>query len=147
LIYYVYKHIDPRTSELLYIGHGCRGRAWIHGSKRSVLRSQDHLDHLEALTQDGFVATDWVEIVTTGLPKKEACKIEQGLIREHKPLYNKPNGKHLLKLTPDQVQKSRELREQGLYYQQIAEIVKVSTMTVYRALNGKTENIGEEYGH
>ena len=145
-IYYVYKHIDPTTKELLYIGHGCRGRAWIHGSRRSVLRSQDHLDHLECLTQDGFVATDWVFIEQQGLPKKEACKIEQQLIREQNPRYNKSSGKSLLKLTPEQVGNCRQLRKQGLFYNQIATQVQVSTMTVYRALNNQTKNIGENYG-
>ena len=140
-IYYVYKHTDPRTDELIYIGHGCRGRAWIHGSEKTVLRSTDHLAHLEAMTQEGFIATDWVEVVNSGLSKKDACKIEQELIRELQPTYNKPQGKHLLKLSKDQLDLCKELREQGLFYHQIAEEVGVSTMTVYRALNGQTKNI------
>lgn len=144
-IYYVYKHVDLRTGELLYIGHGCRGRAWIHGSKKNCLRSQEHLDHLESMTADGFIPSDWVEVLEQGLPKSEACKIENNLIRELKPKYNKPQGKHLLKVTPEMYDLCIALREEGLYYHQIAEEVGVSTMTVYRALNGKTKNIGEDY--
>lgn len=142
-IYYVYKHVDPRSGELIYIGHGCRGRAWIHGSRRSVLRSQTHLDHLESMTEDGFIATDWVKIVTSGITKTDACKLEQELIRELKPTYNKPQGLHLLKLSSEDLELCRELRSQGLFYNQIASEVGVSTMTVYRALNGQTKNIQE----
>ncbi len=145
-IYYIYKHEDPRTGELLYIGHGCRGRAWIHGSRRSVLRSQDHLNHLESMTLDGFVATDWVTVVAQGLDKKSACKLEQNLIRDLKPLYNLPSGKSLLKVTPEQFEACKKLRADGLFYHHIAQEVGLSTMTVYRALNNKTKNIGENYG-
>lgn len=144
-IYYVYKHIDPRTGELIYIGHGCRGRAWIHGSKRTCLRSQDHLDHLESMISDGLIPSDWVHIVIQGISKKYAATLEQELIRELSPTYNKPQGKHLLKLTPETYRLCQELRDEGLFYNQIADEVGVSTMTVYRALNQKTKNIGEDY--
>ena len=140
-IYYVYKHIDPRNGELFYIGHGARGRAWIHGSKRSVLRSQEHLERLESLTQDGFVATDWVELECSGLSKKAACGLEQSLIRELKPTYNKPQGLHNLKAVPELVKGFRGLRESGLSYQKVAEATGVSSMTVYRAINGQTKNV------
>ena len=144
-IYYVYKHVDPRSGELIYIGHGCRGRAWIHGSKKTCLRSQDHLDHLESMTQDGFVATDWVSIIVQGISKKNAAKYEQELIRDVEPLYNLPQGKHLLKVTPEIYNLLKELRGDGLFYSQIADEVGLSAMTVYRALNGQTKNIGENY--
>jgi len=144
-IYYVYKHTDPRTQDLIYLGHGCRGRAWIHGSKLTCLRSQPHLDHLEDMIQDGFNANAWVELLFTGLSKEEACSREQGLIRTLKPRYNMPQGKHLLKLTPEQFDLCKALRKEGLFYHSIAKEVGVSTMTVYRALNGQTKNIGEAY--
>lgn len=144
-IYYVYKHTDPRTEEVIYIGHGCRGRAWIHGSKRTCLRSQDHLDHLESMTQDGFIPTDWVTILHSGLDKSSACQIEQTLIREICPTYNKASGKHNLKITPEIFALCKELRNDGMYYSDIANEVGVSAMTVYRALNGQTKNIGDGY--
>jgi len=144
-IYYVYKHVDPRTDELLYIGHGCRGRAWVHGSDKSVLRSQEHLAHLESMTQEGFVAGEWVFVLNSGLTKSDACVIEQDLIRKMKPLYNKPQGKSALKITPEQYQLAQEMREDGKFYHQIADEIGVSTMTVYRALNNQTKNIGDDY--
>jgi hypothetical protein len=146
-IYYVYKHVDPRTDELLYIGHGARGRAWIHGSKLSVLRSQEHLNHLESMTLDGFIASDWVHVVQQGVSKKDACVIEQTLIRELKPLYNLPQGKSLLKLDGNKLKTCRSLKDTGLSYLEIGLIVGVSTMTVYRALNGQTKNLQEENTH
>lgn len=145
-IYYVYAHNDPRSGELIYIGHGCRGRAWTHGSDKSVLRSQEHLAHLDSMTADGFHAGDWVSIVNSGITKSDACKIEQALIRDLKPTYNKPQGKQNLKLTPEQYNLCLEMRDDGMFYHQIAEEVGVSPMTVYRALNGQTKNIGEDYG-
>lgn len=144
-IYYVYKHVDPRSNELIYIGHGSRGRAWTHGSDKTVVRSQEHLAHLDRMIYDGFVASDWVHIIERGLDKSSACKIEQDLIREFKPAYNKPQGKHLLKMTPEQFGLCLEMRESGMFYHEIATEVGVSTMTVYRALNGQTKNIGEDY--
>ena len=144
-IYYVYKHVDPRTDDLIYIGHGCRGRAWIHGSKKTCLRSQEHLDHLEDMTSDGFIPSEWVKIEIQGLSKSDACQLEQELIRDLNPRYNKPQGKHLLKLTPEDYLLCKELRETGMYYNQIADEVGVSTMTVYRALNNQTKNIGDTY--
>jgi len=144
-IHYVYQHVDPRTDEIIYVGHGSRGRAWTHGSKHTVLRSQEHLDHLESMTQEGFVPSDWVQILHSGLNKPEACVIEQDLIRKIKPRYNKPQGISALKITPEQYQLAQELREYGKYYHEIAYEIGVSTMTVYRALNNQTKNIGENY--
>jgi hypothetical protein len=140
----VYKHIDPRTDELLYIGHGARGRAWVHGSKHSVLRSQEHLNHLESMTQDGFIPSDWVHIVQQGISKKDACTIEQALIRELNPKYNLPQGKSQLKLNNDKLKHCRVLKEFGASYADIALVVGVSPMTVYRALNGQTKNLKEK---
>ena len=144
-IYYVYKHVDPRTDELIYVGHGCRGRAWIHGSKRNCLRSQDHLNHLESMTLDGFVPTDWVYIEYQGLDKSSACQIEQEIIRLERPTYNRSLGKHNLKVTPEIYELCKALRLKGCSYAVISEEVGLSPMTVYRALNNQTKNIGDTY--
>jgi predicted DNA-binding protein (UPF0251 family) len=144
-IYYVYKHTDPRTQELIYIGHGARGRAWTHGSKLTALRSQEHLAHLEDMVYSGYNPCDWVALIYKGLTKEAACKQEQEFIRSLKPRYNLPQGKQLLKLTPEQFELCKVMREEGLFYHDIAKEVGVSTMTIYRALNGQTKNIGDDY--
>jgi hypothetical protein len=145
-IYYVYQHKDPITDEIIYIGHGCRGRAWTHGSDKTVLRSQEHLAHLEKMTREGFIPSDWVSILISGLLKTDACKREQEYIRTLQPTYNKPQGKQNLKLTPEQFTLCQKMREDNMFYHQIADEIGVSTMTVYRALNGQTKNIGDDYG-
>lgn len=142
-IYYVYKHVDPRSDELLYIGHGARGRAWTNGSKKTALRSQDHLAHLESMTYEGFIPSDWVQIVQQGISKKDACIIEQALIRELNPTYNLPQGKSLLKMDDEKLKRSRGLKDFRTSYAEIALIIGVSPMTVYRALNGQTKNLQE----
>jgi hypothetical protein len=142
-IYYVYIHVDPRDDQLLYIGHGCRSRAWIHGSGGTQLRSSEHLGHLESMTNDGFIASDWVEIIYQGLDKSSACKIEQRLIRELKPRYNKPQGLQNLKVDQGLFDRFLSLREEGLSYKEIGEVTGVSTMTVYRAVNNQTKNVGD----
>lgn len=142
-IYYVYSHVDPRDDEVIYVGHGCRGRAWIHGSKRTCLRDQDHLSHLEDLTLNGFLASDWVEVLVSGISKSKACKVEQEFIRDLRPRYNKQMGLSTLKVTEAMFSTMVELREDGMSYKEIGEIIGVSIMTAYRALNNKTKNIGK----
>jgi hypothetical protein len=117
----------------------------VHGSDKTVLRSQEHLAHLESMTQDGFVPSDWVSLHNQGMTKSDACAEEQELIRILKPTYNKPQGKKSLKLTPEQYLLCLQMRQDGLFYHQIAVEMGVSTMTAYRALNGQTKNIGEDY--
>lgn len=141
-IYYVYAHEDPRNNEVLYVGHGCRGRAWIHGSKRTCLRSQDHLDKLEYLTSIGYLADDWVSILHKGMSKSEACQVEQSLIRELKPKFNTQMGLKILKVSEEVFSSISTLRDDGMSYKDIGECVGLSTMTVYRALNNKTKNVG-----
>ena len=60
---------------------------------------------------------------------------------------NKCQSLKNLKLSPDQFTLCQEMREDGMFYSQIAEEVGVSAMTVYRALNGQTKNIGEDYAN
>jgi DNA-directed RNA polymerase specialized sigma24 family protein len=140
-LYYVYKHIDPRDSVCKYIGHGWGARAWIHGSRKTCLRSQEHLDWILKLMDEGFLPEDWVYIEYKGLTKSQACQEEQRLIRHYKPSFNKCLGVALLKFTPDLYQEATELREEGLSYKSIGDILGLSTMTVHRGLNGKIKNM------
>lgn len=140
-IYYVYKHMDPRNGDLLYVGHGSKGRAWTHGSKHTVLRSQEHLKHLDALLLAGYIPSDWVEVCKRGLTKSEACHIEQEMIRELSPIFNKPMGLNSLRFTEGKQKKAMTLRKQGLSYKDIGQKIGLSTMTVYRGLNNQTKNV------
>lgn len=41
--YYVYYHVDPDTKDIVYVGHGYKSRAWIHGtSSKYGVRSTEH---------------------------------------------------------------------------------------------------------
>ena len=141
-IYYVYSHVDPRNNETIYVGHGCRGRAWIHGSKKTCLRSQDHLDRLNELTSLGFIATDWVKILEKGMSKSEACRFEQEVIRDTDPTFNVQMGISILKVTRDVFDEIKSLRDEGMSYKSIGDKVGLSAMTVFRALNNQTKNVG-----
>lgn len=141
-VYYVYSHVDPRNGNTFYVGHGARGRAWIHGSKRTCLRSQDHLAGLDDLTDSGYIATDWVHIIKKGLSKSDACFLEQSIIRDISPEYNKPQGLQHMKINEEIFNNINSLREEGVSYKDIGVIVGLSAMTVYRAVNKQTKNIG-----
>ena len=144
-IHYVYQHVHPETRETVYVGHGCKSRAWIMGTSLKAVgkyghRKVDHQEWLEARTAEGYVATDWVVILAQGLSKKEACSLEQEYIRKITPVYNDLLGLKLLKLSADVVVIAHRLRDTGLSYKNIAEELQSSTMTVWRALNGKNKN-------
>lgn len=139
--HYVYSHTDPRNNEIVYIGHGWKSRAWTNGSYGTVLRSKDHVDWLEEINNEGYLPCDFVHILHRGLSKSEACQKEQDLIREIKPRFNKPLGLGNLKVNKDNFILMNNLRAKGVSYQKIAEEVGLSTMTVYRAINGGTKNV------
>jgi DNA invertase Pin-like site-specific DNA recombinase len=74
-------------------------------------------------------------ITDKNLTKQQACEREYELIKELNPRFNKPYGVPCV-LVGDKLNEAKKLREEGLYYSQIAEALNVSTMTVWRALNG-----------
>jgi len=139
-IHYVYMHTDPASDDLLYVGHGCRGRSWT-----SLSHSEDHTFHLEMMTKAGYTADDWVSIVEAGLTKRAACDIERHLIDDLHTMYNKVQGFKLLKLTPKDLTLAMELRDTGMSYQSIAKQFDVFTMVVWRALTGNTKSMGLNY--
>lgn len=138
LKFYVYKHTDPRTGELVYIGQGSGGRAWQCGSSHSPVRSEEHKDWGDALGLEGFTSDQWVEIIKRGLSKEAAIIKERTLIRELRPRFNKIQGLKLLKMNKEILDKAFELRQLGLSYQSIAAEVGLAPMTVHRAMAGKS---------
>ena len=134
--YYVYYHHDD--GEIVYIGHGYRDRAWC---LQQNTRSREHISWADRQMETGKLPTDFVEIYMQGLTKSEACLREQEEIRRHKPLFNRPLGEKLLKVKGDVLVKAKELRASGLFYNQIAQELGISTMSIWRALNGRTKNV------
>lgn len=142
---YVYFHIHPETNEIFYVGHGTLERAWVtRGNLNRVsggLRSNEHAKFLQLLIDDGFLPNDWVHIVERNLSKSDACVLEQKLIREKSPQFNKPIGEKLLKLTKDQLDLAVEERAHGRFYKDIADQFGVSPMCMWRNINGRNKNV------
>lgn len=136
--YYWYKHIDPDTKEVVYVGHGSGGRAWQCGSSHSPLRSDEHCKWADELLNRGVTPDEWVEIGDRGLTKKEAKEVEHELIHQLKPKFNRSIRYPLLKFTIDLYDQALKLRAKGLSYKQIGEKLGLSTMVVHRGLNGKS---------
>ena len=143
---YVYEHFNPETHEVVYVGEGTGQRAWMcrggYANAKYGHRSPEHTEYLNGLMAKGFLPCNWVRIVRRGLSKSEARTIEQELVREKVPRFNRPLGKKLLKLTSKRLKIAIQLRATGLSYKDVAEHLGVSSMTVHRALNGQTKNIG-----
>lgn len=139
-IYYVYEHVEPITDEVVYIGHGCLERAWTCRSGRGKTysgghRKPEHSDWCLELMNSGLTPADWVKILYQGLCKSEANKLEHKLIDKYRPRFNYQIGDNY-KLSDVERAKAFDLRESGLYYHQIGIELGVSTMTIWRYLNG-----------
>jgi hypothetical protein len=133
-IHYVYYHIDPRTDEIVYVGHGSYERAWVcrtTGPGRSI----EHATWCKELMGAGYTPQDWVRIHIWSLSKDKAKKLEAIKIKEDAPRFNQSMGAPK-KLDPDQIKEAEYLRDDaGWMYNEIAEKLGVSTMTVWRAIN------------
>lgn len=143
-VHYVYLHRHPNTDEVLYVGSGRNERAYrsttTGDSRLYGHRSKEHAMVLKELQLEGYLPTDWVEILAKQLTKSEACVIEQEHIRELRPRFNRPAGQKLLKMKDGLLEQAVKLRSEGLFYHQIAEKLEISTMAVWRGLNGKNKN-------
>lgn len=132
-IHYVYYHIDPRTEEIVYVGHGCYERAWIcrtTGPGRSV----EHAAWCLELMQLGYTPQDWVRVHIWKVTKNVAKDLERIKIKADQPRFNKTLGLPK-KLQGEIVDRVRHRRNEGFSYHELGEIFGVSTMTVWRSLN------------
>lgn len=136
--YYWYKHVDPDTKEVVYVGHGSGGRAWQCGSSHSPLRSKEHCKWADDLLARGVTPDEWVEVGDRGISKEEAREVEQMLIHELKPKFNKSIRYAGLKFTLELYDEAVRLRSEGLSYKKIGEALGLSTMVIHRGLSGKS---------
>lgn len=139
-MFYVYSHKDPETNEIKYIGHGRRGRAWYFST---TTRSAYHYKYLTDLENKGYDPSDWVSFNARYLSKDEACSLERKLIKELKPEFNKIQGEKTLKVTPESLKQAFLLRKGGKSFSEIASELNVSTMTIHRAMSGKSPALEE----
>lgn len=149
--HYVYKHVDPETKELLYIGMGKGSRAYAtqtaptKTSSRYGHRSPEHSDHLNILMNKGYLPHEWIEFHSRGLSKPDALVLEKELIEKLEPRYNRMAGIHRLMFDKAQILKMKELRDQGAYYHEIATTMGCSAMTVHRILNHSYKRYNKEF--
>lgn len=138
-IYYIYFHVIPETEEIVYIGKGSRGRAWHCAESNS--RGEEHAKWMTDLIFRGYTPDAWVRIIESGLSEEEALEKELVLIHNNKPIFNSKRN-HSCKLDDYDLKEIKRLRELGYSYDSIGKEISVSTMTIYRALNGITKNYG-----
>jgi len=149
--YYVYTHEDPDTGEVMYVGMGQKSRAWVitnsNGDNPAYgNRSREHYEWFLRKESMGYTMKDLVVIKASNLSKGMALGNEKSLIEMFDPPFNKKQGLALLKMTEDKYNTALEMRDDGLSYERIGKELELSTMTVYRALNKQTKNIGDDYG-
>lgn len=152
--FYVYIHFHPESKEVVYVGKGTAGRAWQCGYSTAKApdglrgnRTKEHQQWIEKLLFVGYTPSDYVQIIAQGLDKKSAYRFEAELTEQHKiagaKLFNRScyGRTDILVLTPNTLKTAAQLRVDGLSYAKIAKQLEVSTMAVWRALNGKTKGL------
>ncbi len=142
--YYVYIHEDPRDGIVRYVGQGSAGRAWAcagYDNGKRGSRTTEHRFWIEGLLNLGCTPADYVKIISQGLSRKEALRLEKEEMLKHdfNLLFNRPQGVWALRLDRDQLLTMRRLRLKSISYKKIGKLVGTSTMTAYRALNNLTE--------
>lgn len=103
--YYVYRHVDPLTFEIVYVGKGTGGRAWDTTRNKQNINPL-HLQWMESLQDQGYTPQDWVQIIYSGLEEKEAFYKEKETNHINGvPKFSRNMGEdnHLAKLTNEQV--------------------------------------------
>lgn len=133
--YYVYSYRDEEEDEVVYIGHGCKGRAWNCSAMRGD--SLERAEWKEIQLSKGLLPCDWVHIECRGLTKQEARDLERRLIKDIEPVLNKHYNRNynFSSVSQDEINRWIKLRNEGLSYKDIAETSDFTTMTIWRALN------------
>ena len=142
-VYYVYFHTDPDTQEVMYIGFGTGERAWI--GRCNNRNNSEHVEWLASQQAKLRTPDEYVSIEFKSFDKNEALAKERELIEDLAPKFNY-TGKWewCMVLNEEQLKSARYLRDEtGLSYKAIATEIGVSTMTIYRALNGQTKGYNE----
>jgi hypothetical protein len=111
-LYYLYEHCHPETGEIVYVGIGTGSRAWNSGTSSGSYREQEHADWIEQLYLQGYTMADIVKISCSLLDKKDALELEDKLIKEQRPKFNKlgnPDNYLNKKYTLEQALEARQM--------------------------------------
>lgn len=101
--FYVYTHHDMETQDIVYIGKGKYGRAW--DVTRSRGQHKEHQECMMEMCRQGYVPSDWVSIVQSGMTEKEAFELETKMFHNTGiTRFNRQGGErnHMAKLTDKQ---------------------------------------------
>jgi hypothetical protein len=128
--YYVYLHKNPETDEIVYVGKGCHGRAWV--VTRGKKTSKNHQDWMKSMGEKGFIPCDWVVILQKNLTEHDAFKIETNWMHVNgQPKFNRTGGEknYQAKLTDEQ---AREIfnRAKTELHKNLAEEFNISRSAV-----------------
>lgn len=89
--YYVYAYVDPRTSQIFYVGKGCRGRVLAHLDDQSESEKSDRIKQLADLGLKPLI-----DILAHGMTDEEtALRVEAAVIdvlQPGKALANRVRG-------------------------------------------------------
>lgn len=150
--YYVYKHFDPETEELVYIGKGCGGRAW--DVTRAKKENREHQDWMQTLCSKGFTPEDWVEICYKGLTEQQALRKEKELLNSLVTRFNRTTGEkqHQAKMTNDEARWAYlEVALRGRTHREVADTLGVSRSAISMLVSGRqwkaiTADLRSSYG-
>lgn len=131
-LFYVYKHVNPKTSEIFYVGLGKFNRC-----NQIVQRNQFWHNYFK---KHGFL----VEIIAQGLTREKAADLEKKLIKTFKPRCNLTHGGEQGCLTGKAV---HAFTDEGVLYRSFETIsdanaffgVLPNDSRIARCLNGKRQ--------
>lgn len=129
-MYYVYKHIDPRNREVVYVGKGYKSRAW---ELWQTVRNQEAKDWANSMTDLGYLPSDLVVIVEKFSLSEDAATFEKALIAELQPRFNiqHTGRRSWKKLSDTDREEIRRLYATGQYFQrELAEMYNVAQGTI-----------------
>ena len=130
--YYIYQHTEGNV--VVYVGHGSKERAWAVGN-----RGDAHKLWCMRQLGKGLICSDWTTVIHRGLTKTEAAEKEQCMIDRLNPMFNKQVSRERCIMSDEEVEAAVALREEGLSYRLIGDELDLSTMTIFRLLNGITK--------
>lgn len=137
-IHYVYVHKSPYDSKIMYVGKGCYGRAW--DVTRCARYNHTHVTWLKELSNQGYIPTDWVQILSKNLSEYDAFQYERELINEMAPEFNmaiRGSNNHWAKLNEDKVTQIKYRLANKESHQTIADNFGVSRAAISMINTGR----------
>lgn len=139
--YYVYVHVDPRTSFPRYVGMGQGSRAWLMRNSKNTgprygHRSSEHYTWFQELESLGYTLADIVLIKHKQLTKEQALEIEQEMLsycsKMYGKLFNEDRHNNWLEENKETIKMVKQLRKEGVSFTQITEQTTIPRMTAWR---------------